>query len=79
MAAQPARRLPSWQGLLRALLPDDVDDLKFSDKSEEKLVAAIAERVLEEGDQDADGVLNYEEFATAVAHSDLRAKLSIIF
>ena len=72
-------RLHAPQALLRALLPKDVDDLKFSEKSEEMLIAAVAERVLQESDADADGVLNFEEFARAVAHSDIRAKLTIIF
>ena len=36
-------------------------------------------QVLEESDVDGDGVLNFEEFSHAVAHSDIRAKLTIIF
>jgi len=67
------------EALLRALMPANVDELNFSEKSEEKLVAVVADRVLEESDQDADGVLNLEEFSRAVAHSDIRAKLTIVF
>ena len=39
----------------------------------------VAAQVLQEADQDADGYLNFEEFAHAVAHSDIRAKLTIVF
>lgn len=65
--------------LLRALMPENVDELNFSEKSEERLVAVVADRILEEADQDADGVLNIEEFSRAVAHSDIRSKLTIVF
>ena len=69
--------------LLRHLLPEGVDDLLFSpEKGEDnsvKLVPGIAERVLEEADIDGDGLLNFEEFSHAVAHSDIRAKLTIVF
>tara|TARA_B100000780_G_scaffold147092_1_gene102757 strand:- start:54 stop:479 length:426 start_codon:yes stop_codon:yes gene_type:complete len=105
------------QALLRALLPEGVDNLLFSpekkgeDNSGLKLVPGIAERVrgrcvracvracvrcsghgspprhmgpapwqvLEESDTDGDGLLNFEEFSHAVAHSDIRAKLTIVF
>jgi Ca2+-binding EF-hand superfamily protein len=36
-------------------------------------------QVLEESDLDGDGALNFEEFQRAVAHSDIRAKLTIMF
>ena len=36
-------------------------------------------QVLEEADTDGDGLLNFEEFSHAVAHSDIRAKLTIVF
>ena len=36
-------------------------------------------QVLEEADIDNDGLLNFEEFSHAVAHSDIRAKLTIVF
>ena len=36
-------------------------------------------QVLEESDIDGDGLLNFEEFSHAVAHSDIRAKLTIVF
>ena len=36
-------------------------------------------QVLEESDTDGDGLLNFEEFSHAVAHSDIRAKLTIVF
>ena len=58
---------------------EDVDALPFSEKVPEGFVPVIADRILEEADLDADGVLNYEEFAHAVAHSDIRAKLTFVF
>ena len=34
---------------------------------------------LSRSDRNGDGLLNFEEFSHAVAHSDIRAKLTIVF
>ena len=56
--------------LLQALLPVD---------TEEKLRTHILDEVLKEADQDQDEKLSYDEFLKAVAHSDIRSKLTIPF
>ena len=55
--------------VLRQLLPEDAEDL-------EELLEYVVDMAMREADVDGDGVLDYEEFTKAVAHSDIKAKLT---
>ena len=59
--------------LITALLPPATTD------EDKKLHTHILDEVFREADQDQDEKLSYDEFLKAVAHSDIRSKLTIAF